>query len=276
MKGMAILVVAVVSACSAFFVEAAQAAGGVKDVTHFDFRGRDVDMYIPDKVPAMGKRALLVVLHGGMGNAEGIRQSLQMDGMADKYGFLIAYLNGNPARINANMKTWNAGACCGLAQHNNVDDVGYITAAIGEIEKKYGVDSHRVYGMGHSNGAMMTQRVMCETGVYQAAVPVSGPLEWNVVSCPAARGKRLLAIHGAEDKNVPIAGGRGSKGISNVSFHSEADTQHVYEKSGASYKLWVIPGADHKPQNIAAAIAHSGLVMQEEVVKFLGIAATHN
>jgi poly(3-hydroxybutyrate) depolymerase len=121
---------------------------------------------------------------------------------------------------------------------------------------------------------MMTQRVMCETGIYQAAVPVSGPLELSVATCPAARGKRVLAIHGAEDKNVPIAGGRGSKGISNVSFRAEAQTQRVYEKSGAQYKLWVVPGADHKPKDIEAAIAQSGLVMQEEVVKFLGIAKT--
>ena len=34
-----------------------------------------------------GGNALLVVLHGGMGNTDGGGKSLQMDGMADKYGF---------------------------------------------------------------------------------------------------------------------------------------------------------------------------------------------
>ncbi len=273
MKSRAMLVWAVMSVCSVFWADVAHAADA-RVAERFDFKGREVVMYAPHKLPAWGQRALLVVLHGGMGNADGVRQSLQMDGMADKYGFLIAYLNGNATRVNARMKMWNAGECCGLAQHDKVDDVGYITAAIHEIEQKYGVKADRVYGMGHSNGAMMTQRVMCETGIYQAAVPVSGPLELAVATCPAARGKRLLAIHGAEDKNVPIAGGRGSKGISNVSFRAEAQTQRVYEKSGAQYKLWVVPGADHKPKDIEAAIAQSGLVMQEEVVKFLGIAKT--
>lgn len=245
--------------------------GGIRPVESYDFEGRAIDMYVPAGAPAPGARSLLVVLHGGMGNSAGVRRSLAMDGMADKYGFLVAYLNGTPSRIRDSMKTWNAGECCGLAQRRNVDDVGYITAAIHGIEEKYGVDPDRVYGLGHSNGAMMTQRMMCETGLYRAAVPISGPLELDTGLCPAARGKRIMAIHGTEDENVPIAGGRG-KGIAGVDFRSEDDSRRIFEKSGSSYRLLAIPGADHKPASIRAAIARSGGSMSEDIVRFLGLA----
>lgn len=243
---------------------------GTKDVVSIDFEGRSIDLYIPDNLPPKGQRALLVVLHGGMGNSANVRRSLEMDGMADKYGFLIAYLNGNPIRLQERMKTWNAGECCGSSSRDKIDDVGYISDAIHMIEQAYGASPDRIYGMGHSNGAMMTQRVMCETGIYQAAVPVSGPLELAVEICPAAKGRRIMAIHGAEDVNVPVGGGAG-QGIANVVFRSEAQTKAAFEKGGATYQLWLVPGADHRPSHIRDAISQQGGDMQEDVVKFLGL-----
>lgn len=84
-----------------FANEARGGGNGAREIQSFDFNGRITDMYVPDKAPASGARTLLVVLHGGMGNSRHVRRSLQMDVMADKYGFLIAYLNGNPSRISA-------------------------------------------------------------------------------------------------------------------------------------------------------------------------------
>lgn len=257
------ILIAVALSCAA----PVQARAGMES---FDFKGREVDMFVPQDLPQAGARSLLVILHGGGGNSNAVRHSLKMDGVAEKYGFLVAYLNGDPMLRSQNRHTWNAGECCGISVRENDDDVGYIVSAIREIERQYGVSPSRVYGMGHSNGAMMTQRVMCETGIYQAAVPVSGPLELDTKSCPAARGKRILAIHGAVDKNVPINGGRGI-GVAGVSFNSEANTKKIYENSGASYTLWVVDGADHHPKNIIASIAQSGGSMQEAVVKFLGL-----
>lgn len=236
----------------------------------FDFQGREVEMVVPDTAAAPGARALLVILHGGLGNAGHVRASLQMDPMAAKYGFLIGYLNGYPTRFDARMKTWNAGGCCGLAQRLDVDDVGYITAAIQAIGQRYGVRPDRIYGMGHSNGAMMVQRVMCQTGVFRAAVAVAGALEWATPSCPAAQGRRILAIHGEADENVPIAGGHGN-GLAGVPFRPQADSQRIFERSGASYRLWTVPGAAHMPESIRAAIARSGGSMEEDVVRFLGM-----
>lgn len=111
-----------------------------------------------------------------------------------------------------------------------------------------------ITGMGHSNGAIMTQRLMCETDLYQAAIPLAGPLNMDAAACPAAKGKRIWAIHGALDENVPVVGGYGTKGISKVDFKPQKYGQDIFEKSGAEYRLDILPGTDHNLANLAAAI----------------------
>lgn len=246
-------------------------AGHESTVTRLEVAGREVELVIPPSAPAPGARALLVVLHGGLGNARHVRASLQMDPMAEKYGFLIAYLNGYPSPMNERMKTWNAGTCCGPAQRMGSDDLGYIVAATQAIAARHGVRPDHIVGLGHSNGAMMTQRVMCESGLYQAAVAVAGSLELAVDTCPAARGRRILAIHGMADENVPIGGGYG-KGLAGVPFRSAADSERIFERSGAFYRLWLVPGVAHMPQSLREAIARAGGSMQEDIVSFLGLA----
>lgn len=217
---------------------------------------------VPSTLPASGTRALVIVLHGGLGNAQRIEageseHGLNMDAVAGKSGFVVAYLNGTPVTrfLGADKLGWNAGGgCCGQPAINNVDDVAYLTRAVDHLVGEYGIDPRRVYGMGHSNGAMMVQRLMCETDVLQAIVAISGPLNLNSARCPAAREKRILALHGADDENVPVAGGRGSRGLSGVAYRSEESSRESFTSSGASYDLQIVKGADHQLDHIEAAI----------------------
>ncbi|MDR3450854.1 MAG: prolyl oligopeptidase family serine peptidase [Alphaproteobacteria bacterium] len=246
------------------------------------FRGRDMIVYAPDHLPPNGKRALIIVLHGGMGNAERIattqsESGLNMNAEADKDGFVVAYLNGTKVArfLRSDRRGWNAGGgCCGMPAETNVDDETYIAQAVAHLADEYGIDTRRVYGMGHSNGAMMTQRLMCDTGLYAAAVAVSGPLNLDTATCPAARGRRILAIHGAEDENVPVAGGEGSKGFSHATFKSEAHSRQVFTNSGAAYTLDLVPGADHAFAHIDAALKQTeGVTIAEKSAGFFGLAA---
>jgi poly(3-hydroxybutyrate) depolymerase len=244
------------------------------------YGGRDMIVYLPAHLPPTGARAMVVVLHGGLGNAQRIasaqsESALNMDQAADRYGFIVAYLNGTPVtlRLGPNVLGWNAGGgCCGRSAANNIDDVGYIKGAVGYLAGKYGVDLTRVYGIGHSNGAMMTQRLMCQTRLYAAGVAISGPLNLDNPVCSDARGKRILAIHGSDDQNVPIAGGPGSKGISDAVYKSEADSQHAFVAAGGAYDLEVVKGADHKLDDIAAVIQQTeGQTIAEKAARFFGL-----
>jgi polyhydroxybutyrate depolymerase len=253
----------------------AWAAGTITD----SYGGRDMLVYVPAQLPPAGSRALVVVLHGGLGNAERIasqqaESGLNMNAVAEKNGFVVAYLNGTPVtrRLGPSFLGWNAGGgCCGQSAANNIDDVAYIKGAVGYLAAKYGVDRAQVYGIGHSNGAMMTMRILCETRLYAAGVAISGPLNLEVSTCPAARGERILAIHGAEDQNVPITGGRG-KGLSDTPFSSEARSGQVLTSSGAIYRLQIVPGADHFLDHIGSVIQKTeGVSIAEKSAGFFGI-----
>ena len=171
------------------------------------------------------------------------------------------------------MLGWNAGGgCCGQSAANGIDDVGYIHAAVGFLAGGYGLDRTRLFVMGHSNGAMMAQRMICETDVFAAAVAVSGPLNLDVQDCPMARGRRILAIHGADDRNVPVKGGLGAKGLSRVAYRSEEASRRTMEASGAAYTLKIVPGADHRLDHIDAVLtATEGVTVAKLAVGFFGL-----
>lgn len=255
-------------------------ASAATGATEENFEGRSLVVYVPQRLPAPGQRALVVVLHGGLGNAQHIEagqseHGLNMDRVADKSGFIVAYLNGTAAtrRLAPDMLGWNAGGgCCGQPAETNVDDVRYILGVVDHLAAEYSIDKQRIYGIGHSNGAMMTQRVMCETGLYAAAVSISGPLNLENANCRLARGKRILAIHGADDANVPIAGGQGSQGLSRAVYNSEDRTRQTFIAAGASYDLLVVPGADHKLDHLGEALQKTdGQSIAEKAAQFFGL-----
>lgn len=243
------------------------------------YEGRSALIYVPAPLPASGNRALVVVLHGGLGNAQRIaaRQSesaLNMNDLADTAGFVVAYLNGTPVKkhFGADKLGWNAGKCCGQAAEKNIDDVAYLAATVKAIAVKYGIEQNRIYGAGHSNGAMMMQRMMCETSIFAAAVPISGALENNATDCPLARGKRLMAIHGEDDQNVPINGGKGSKAISGTNYASEAATAEVWRRSGATYELRIIKQANHSTENINMRLVETeSTTLVQKIALFFGL-----
>ncbi len=257
----------------------ARAAGGA-GVTQEVFGGREMLVYLPPQLAAPGQRALVIVLHGGLGNAQRIESEqsesgLRMDALAQANGFVVAYLNGTPAArlFGADKLAWNAGGgCCGLAAQASVDDVSYIRNAARHLAAEYGVDHERVFAIGHSNGAMMAQLMLCETDAFAAIVAISGPLNIDGDSCPGARGRRVLALHGALDQNVPIAGGVGARGLSRVAYKSEERSQQVLRAAGADYQLQVVSGADHTLANLESAIEQGEhITIAEKAARFFGI-----
>lgn len=247
--------------------------------------GRKLVVHVPDRLPSPGARALVIVLHGGLGNADRIagqqggvqsESAMNLDAEADADGFIVAYLNGTPVtrRLGDRFLGWNAGGgCCGVPAQLGIADVAYVAGVIEEMARRHGVDRARVYGLGHSNGAMMVQRVMCETPSLAAAVAISGPLNLDVERCPGAEGRRILAIHGAEDRNVPINGGVGPRGLSHLNFRSEAQSRAAMTRSGASYTIDVLSGVDHALPHIAAAVEAADKVsLAHKVAVFFGLA----
>jgi poly(3-hydroxybutyrate) depolymerase len=248
--------------------------------TTLTFGGRELYVHIPSQLPKEGTRALVVVLHGGFGNAQhiamqdGAESGLNLDSVADKYGFIVAYLNGTAVTpfLGDDKKGWNAGLCCRKAADNKIDDVKYISDAVNYLAGKYAIDNKRIYGLGHSNGAMMTQRIICETGLYAAGISISGTLAIETDHCQGAQGKNILDIHGKKDIVVPIKGGW-SVGIAGANYKKPQDyAKQTFERSGAHYTLQVLAGAGHMLDTIEQAVRQQeGISLQEKIVRFFGL-----
>lgn len=242
------------------------------------FAGRDMLVYVPSVLPEKGQRALLVVLHGGGGNANFMREHLKIDGVAEQNHFIVAYLNGSAASTigGRQLKAWNAGSgCCGKPYTDNVDDVGYISNAVTYLQNKYGVSSERIFGAGHSNGAMMMQTMVCQTNLFTKVATLAGTLMSGLSTCPAAHGHTIYNYHGADDQNVPIAGGFGTKGVTNINFTAQTEAKSRFENAGGHYFLTALPGADHTIEHLnVASQQQDGMTIAERIAKVLGLTLT--
>jgi polyhydroxybutyrate depolymerase len=180
---------------------------------------RTYRLYVPTSLPRNTSVPLLVALHGGLGSGPQFEEQTGFDGLAQANRFIVVYPNGTPIRPGSKELVWNAGACCSVAAQNqeNINDVGFIAALITQLESRYTIDTKRVFAAGHSNGAMLGERLACQLSNQIVAIGVqSGALMVN--QCKPAQPVATLEIHGTADQNVPINGGIGSKSLNGVDY----------------------------------------------------------
>jgi polyhydroxybutyrate depolymerase len=190
----------------------------VDDPKHQDWRDRSFLVHVPkgydgDAIP------VVIVIHGGGGNAEG-GLALTCPGgnswdaaclvnKADKEGFAVVAPEGTPAHFFPNHRTWNSGGgndevfrcVAGRACEENVDDVAFFDALLAEVGRGITVDDSRIFVTGMSNGAAMAHRLACERStVYAAIAPVGGGNQLQAVQgCNPAQPVPMLQIHGTDD-----------------------------------------------------------------------------
>jgi polyhydroxybutyrate depolymerase len=150
---------------------------------------------------------LVLNFHGATSNAEQQRSLFsQMDVTSDAKGFIVVY----PEGIGA---SWNAGACCGDASAQNVDDVGFALALVEHMKSRACIDPDRVYAAGFSNGGRMSYRLGCEAAhVFAAIAPVAGTKSFpdlnNTAGCTPSRPLSLIDFMGSADSRISAQPGQ--------------------------------------------------------------------
>lgn len=197
---------------------------------------------------------VVLVFHGGGGFPDAVRFQSRMDEVSDRHGFIAVYPAGTGNMRNV-MLSFNAGACCGYAMSNQVDDVGFTAALLDELEKRYTIDPDRVYATGLSNGGMLVYRLACELSDRIAAIgPVATTLTLD--NCRPKRPVSVIHFHGVEDPNVPYRGGKGPKSLSQTDYRGIQETIDTWVRlngcpttptettRGAATRLAYGPGRD--------------------------------
>lgn len=166
-------------------------------------------LYVPTTATQQkSRRPLVIVMHGGGGNAENAVNMTGFNTLAAQENFIVAYPNGSGALGNI-LLTWNAVHCCGYAMQNNIDDVAFVSQLIDELAKTQGIDTKRVYVTGMSNGGLISHRIAREipqkiTAIAPVVAGLHGDEPLPRLAVPA------MIINGALDQNVPPEGGNGT------------------------------------------------------------------
>ncbi len=154
-------------------------------------------LYVPGGINKDHPVPLVLVFHGGGGHAYNMPRFTGFDALADAHGFLVAY----PESVNGH---WNDTRALSPA-----DDVGFVSAVISEVERRYPVDPARIYATGISNGGFFAQRLACDLSDQIAAVAsVAATMpETLLPACHPAQPVSVMFIQGTNDPLVHINGG---------------------------------------------------------------------
>jgi polyhydroxybutyrate depolymerase len=154
---------------------------------------RKANVHVPASYDPTKPVPLVVNVHGRTHNASGQATLSHAIAKSDSAGFVVIHPEawGTPT-------SWNAGTCCDPATSNNIDDIGFMTKLLDEAKSRLCLDDDRVYMMGLSNGAYMSQRSACQLADRIAAIgPVAGNLLFQ--GCAPSRPVPVWMVHGTGD-----------------------------------------------------------------------------
>jgi polyhydroxybutyrate depolymerase len=160
---------------------------------------RTYAVHVPGSHDPAVPAPVVVSLHGFARTALDHASLSGLSDLADSEGFVALY----PAGFEG---SWNAGDCCGAAAVANVDDVGFVIAAIRDAASRMCVDTERIYLMGTSNGGALAHRLACEASDLFAAVSVVSS-EMPASMCMPSRPLPMIAFHDAMAEDVPYESG---------------------------------------------------------------------
>jgi poly(hydroxyalkanoate) depolymerase family esterase len=181
---------------------------------------RNYKLYIPRR-PQTGRRALIVMLHGGTQDADDFAAGTRMNALAEEHGFIVAYPSQSKA-ANASL-CWNW-----FSPENQMRGRGepaIIAGITSKIVADYDVDPARVFVAGLSAGGAMAAVMGATYPDLYAAVGVHSGLPYrSAADLPSAfaamrgdarlRGRRSGRSRGTGDD---------SPRIRTIVFHGDAD-----------------------------------------------------
>ncbi len=199
-----------------------------------DERERKYLINIPSSYSDNENFPLVLVLHGGGGSAQTIKEKSNFDRVSEEENFIVVYPDGT-GRNNYFLHTWNWGYTSTYASKNNIDDVSFLNQLIGHLEQEYNIVDGKILMTGHSNGAKMTYRFGAEypkklSGIAPVSGSIGGKEDENspLYTIPEpTRPLSVIHIHGKKDEYVPYNGGKG-KSILGVRYDLSAEESVMF------------------------------------------------
>lgn len=184
---------------------------------------RPAIVYRPTTLPPGGTAPVVLLLHGGSGNADvGIDATCPgadrthpscLHRIAERRGFILVVPNGTRSNPPAANRAWNAGGggirpaggrwqCVGgTVCEAAVDDIAYLRNVMAEVPNWTGSIAAPLYAMGLSNGGALAHRLACQFGppLVGIATVGAGNQFATTQACSPEQAVTVLNIHGTGD-----------------------------------------------------------------------------
>lgn len=184
--------------------------------------------YIPKDLGE--KRPLLISMHGMNQDANYQKGMLSIESVADTAKFAVVFPEGEG-------RSWDIGG---------TKDINFVLAIISDMEKKYGIDTDRVYLSGFSMGGMFTYHAINHIADRIAAfAPISGyPMGGQAFT--SSRPVPIFHTHGTSDDVVNFGGAQPilDGWIKRNNCCPSADVVSPYRANHATKHTWG-PGDDN-------------------------------
>jgi poly(hydroxyalkanoate) depolymerase family esterase len=181
---------------------------------------RNYKLYIPRRAQT-GRRALLVMLHGGTQDADDFAAGTRMNALAEEHGFIVAYPSQSKA-ANASL-CWNW-----FTPENQMRGRGepaIIAGITSEIISEYALDPARVFVAGLSAGGAMAAVMGATYPDLYAAVGIHSGLPYRSAADLPSAFAAMRGNAGAGGRRSGKSRGSGDKNprIRTIVFHGDAD-----------------------------------------------------
>lgn len=175
---------------------------------------RTLWMELPKCYLADRSYAVVMVLHGGMGDGKKVAQQTGLPSYSvgkscrlGGGGFIAVYPNG---LYNVDGPQWNDGRAM---TSGGADDVGFLSALIDAVVANYRGDPARKYLAGGSSGGMMAQRMARErASKFQAYTVAIAGMPADLTS-PSTGSARMNIYASTTDPYMPFEGGTARRGF---------------------------------------------------------------
>lgn len=197
-------------------------AGSISRRIDVHGQARTYALYVPASAREGKPAALVIALHGGLGQGKSMAALSGFSQLADREGFLVAYPDGL-------RRHWRDGRTMPTGMvADEADDVAFMSALIDDAARLHALDAHRIYATGISNGAIFSNYLASKLSERLAAIaPVAGGIDTEVAAgFHPASPVSVLIINGREDPLVPYDGG--AVGKTHGSIVSTERTLHLW------------------------------------------------
>jgi polyhydroxybutyrate depolymerase len=180
---------------------------------------REVAVFVPSRYVSGTAMPLVVVLHGGSGDASVMyADDKRIVSHAERNGFIAVFPNGLPKPDKPDSRNYYWGDPINL---------GYMAFLLDELSARYTIDAGRIYFIGFSGGAKLIYGLASDplisariAGIGTVAGEIGGkslqPADaaWEVIDPSVSGGRAMPAylVQGAQDTHLPLAGGFDDEG----------------------------------------------------------------